>query len=113
MIRFLKIVVDLLSVLKTSLGYLGVGQSDSAAAPPETETRALARLAQLSSLASVDDYDRSSLVQQHEKVAYKTDVETPTNTAINHLPTTHFHVDALLAIQYRSQDASIKPGIVF
>jgi hypothetical protein len=49
MIRFLKIVVDLLSVLKTSLGYLGVGQSD----------------------------------------------------------------DARLAIQYRSQEASIKPGIAF
>jgi hypothetical protein len=30
MIRFLKIAVDLLSVLKTSLGYLGVGQSDDA-----------------------------------------------------------------------------------
>jgi hypothetical protein len=34
-------------------------------------------------------------VQQHEKVAYKANVETPTNTAINHFPTTHF-VDALL-----------------
>jgi 23S rRNA pseudouridine1911/1915/1917 synthase len=50
-------------------------------------------------LGSTDAQSASAdlnLVQQHEKVAYKADVETSTNTAINHLPTTHFHVDALL-----------------
>jgi hypothetical protein len=52
------------------------------------------------------------LVQQHEKVAYKADVETPTNTAINHLPTTHFYVDALLApfVTIRMLNSNLPPG---
>jgi hypothetical protein len=36
------------------------------------------------------------LAPQHEKVASQADGETPTNTAINHLPIRHFHIAALL-----------------